>query len=117
MKKGILVLSIGILSIFGGNNIYAQAKNDPAKKVENRVKKMDEKLDLSAEQEAKMRDLFAKQMQNRETQKAQRKAYRDEMKSILTPQQWEKLEAMKKERAANKKLHNNKKQNNNQVPR
>ncbi|RYD74637.1 MAG: hypothetical protein EOP53_17910 [Sphingobacteriales bacterium] len=103
MKKAIFVLSIGILSIFGGNDIYAQAKKDPATRIENRIKKMDEQLNLTDAQEAKMRDLFNRKMQAKEQQKAQRKAYREEMKTILTAEQWKKLEEMKAEKKASKK--------------
>ncbi len=104
MKKAILVLSIGVLSIFGGNDLLAQAKNDPAQKVENRVKRMDEKLNLTDAQETKVRELFTKQMQTKEAAKAQRKANRQELKTILTDEQWQKLEQMKKERKAAKKV-------------
>lgn len=102
MKKAILILTIGVLGIFGSNPIYAQAKNDPDKKIEHRLKKMDEKLNLTEEQEAKMRDLFTRQMQTKQAQKEQRKAYKAEMKSILTAEQLAKLEEMRKEKAKSK---------------
>ncbi|MGZ5243616.1 MAG: hypothetical protein ACXWW0_07005 [Bacteroidia bacterium] len=109
MKKAILVLTIGVLSVFGGNDLFAQKKNDPDSKIENRIKKMDEKLNLTDEQEVKMRELFTRQMKAKEEQKARRKAHQIEMKSILTEEQFAKLEQMRQEKAQakgkNKKRH------------
>ena len=117
MKKIILIVSVVTIA---STNMFAQRQKSPCKTPEERTERildrMKEKLLLSDEQEAKIQPIILKREQQRdefmskseELREANRKtvkAAEAELKTVLTPEQTEK---MKKERELNKRKRMNK---------
>jgi Spy/CpxP family protein refolding chaperone len=106
MKKWILILVANLaLTSFLSAQAEEQLQDKPRlnseEKVEKRLKKMAEYLELSAEQEAQVRALMLKaEEKRREAQKALRETgqeMRAAIKEILDKEQMEKLKAMRRE--------------------
>jgi hypothetical protein len=116
MKKIILIVSVVAIA---SANIFGQEKKSPCKTPEERTERilgrMKEKLLLSNEQEAKIQPIILKREQKRDEFMSKSEALRDankktmkaaeeELKTVLTPEQSEK---MKKERDQNKEKRMN----------
>lgn len=114
MKKIVLSLAFVGFGTFAMAQVApkAEKKMDPAKieqKREEKLKMMQTELNLSSTQVAQIKALQDKKMAERQQMMADRKAkmedmksrktqYDGEMKTILTPEQYKKWEAMKQEK-------------------
>lgn len=119
--KNLKYLSFVLMAVIGLGTLHAQEKsltevNRDAKKQEitktDRSKKMHQALDLSEAQTAEIKEIRAKRAAEKSQLKNELKqlnqAERDEIQAIYTPEQKEKLQAMKKDRNKGKKAHKGK---------
>lgn len=119
--KNLKYLSFVLMTVIGLGTLHAQEKsltevNRDAKKQEitktDRSKKMHQALDLSEAQTAEIKEIRAKRAAEKSQLKNELKqlnqAERDEIQAIYTPEQKEKLQAMKKDRNKGIKAHKGK---------
>lgn len=96
MKKlVVLLLMFGSILTFAQN---PKKKMSSEEAVEKRLEKMSEALDLTPDQQAKLKDLFLAQAQKQKEAKAEKEAFREQVKAVLTPEQQEKMKEMNLER-------------------
>lgn len=103
MKKIMLMLFIvAIASV----NVNAQddkdGKKSPEERAEMMIKKMTKELTLTADQQAKIKTLILKNEREKEARKKEEKARKErmheEMKAILTAEQFKKIEQKRNEK-------------------
>src|SRR5690606_1606198 len=101
MKKLILMIALVV-----GVTTYAQDRRMDKKQmsVETKVEKMTVELDLTADQQAKVKEIYAKKAETKTTQthKAGDDAFDKELRAILTPEQIRKWDAKKAEKKLKK---------------
>ena len=99
-----MLFAVAIASV----NIYAQEpqeknapKKTPEERAENMTKRMTKELALTPDQQTKMKDLILRREQEREQKmegaKQDRGKWDAEMKAILTPEQYQKLQEKREE--------------------
>lgn len=98
MKKLVLMIAMVV-----GTTAFAQERKMEKRAIssEDRVEKLTKELDLTEEQQEQIKVLYEKKREARQKEKAERmeikriksQEFDDELKSILTPEQAEKLEA------------------------
>ncbi len=122
MKKWIILVSACILSItaFGQKRGKMQDKKSPQEKIERQAKRLTDSLALSPDQATKVKVLLLKRQSEMDTLRAKRANGADkkelkgdrkelkagvdeEMKAILTPEQYTRLQAMKDEHKEDRK--------------
>lgn len=97
--KRILAIGLAMAGLVSATWVYANHPGKDGKNWEKRIEHMKAELSLTADQEAKIRDVFAKQ---REKIQAVREETRKTVSSILTPEQRQKFEQMKEKRKEHK---------------
>jgi len=100
MKKLVLMIAM-----FVGVTAFAQERKMEQKRMsaEDKVERLTKELDLTAEQQAKVKEIYAKKAENKKakrtevmtTRKAENDAFDKELRSVLTPEQNKKLDAKK----------------------
>src|SRR5690554_7446079 len=104
MKKLVLMIAM-----FVGVTAFAQERKMEQKRMsaEDKVERLTKELDLTAEQQAKVKEIYAKKAENKKakrtevmtTRKARSEAFDKELRSVLTPEQNKKLNAKKKNKS------------------
>lgn len=107
MKKLVLMIAL-----FVGATTFAQERKMERREMssENKVEKLTKELDLTTEQQAKAKEIFAKKAETKKAERAEamevRKADNDafdrEFRAILTPEQAKKYDAKKAEMKSEK---------------
>jgi len=101
MKKLVLMIALVV-----GVTTFAQDRRMDKKQmsVETKVEKMTVELDLTADQQAKVKEIYAKKAETKTTQthKAGDDAFDKELRAILTPEQIRKWDAKKAEKKLKK---------------
>lgn len=92
MKKLILMIAM-VVGVTG----FAQEKKMEKKEisVKRKVERLTKELELTEEQQAQVKEIYIQQAERKRAEKA---AFEEELSTILTPEQKEKLEAKKEER-------------------
>tara|TARA_R110002050_G_scaffold119022_3_gene236748 strand:- start:11918 stop:12289 length:372 start_codon:yes stop_codon:yes gene_type:complete len=110
MKKLVALLGLSLLFAlpsFAQNKQDRFKDRDPQEMVDKMLSKMTEKLDLSEAQQKEIEPLLLaqvqKKMEERKANQADRKEMADNMKAILTPDQFEKFQEHFKKRAKMRK--------------
>ncbi|SRR5690606_5451493 len=97
MKKLVLMIALVV-----GVTAFAQERRMEKRQmsVESKVEKMTVELDLTAEQQAKVKEIYAKKAETKKTQahRAGDDTFDKELRAILTPEQIKKWEAKKAEK-------------------
>ncbi len=104
MRKLMMILfivSIAAVNMNAQNEKQPPPKKTPEERADNMSKRMAKELALTADQQAKVKDVILKRERDREDGEAKRKAEMDkvdaEFKTILTPDQYQKFEQKKEE--------------------
>lgn len=103
MKKIIFLAFMGMLTL---QSVNAQRKGGKARTPEQMVEKLDKKLNLTDEQEKQITTLYSdffKQDLSREERKSAMQELEKKITSLLTDEQKEAFEQMKKERPQRQK--------------
>lgn len=101
-----------MIALFVGATTFAQERKMERREMssENKVEKLTKELDLTTEQQAKAKEIFAKKAETKKAERAEamevRKADNDafdrEFRAILTPEQAKKYDAKKAEMKSEK---------------
>ena len=106
MRKYVLSVVMIVTAMLGANAQRFQKPNfKPEQRAEKQVKRLDEKLNLTDEQEKQVKavyeEFFKEQASSREESKAKRDEMDKKIESFLTDEQRKAYEEMKKERKPN----------------
>lgn len=101
MKKAIVAFGLVVMSL----SAFAQKDATSEERAQKQTAQLAKKLELTKEQETKIYELNLAQIKNREENKqqdreqfkAEREKYQTELAAILTPEQQEKLKALREE--------------------